>query len=959
MEVECCECQKTETPFVTAAMLKFVSTKPPRLKYGHMIEGPSHDSHMGSHMTGADYSFDGNNMFVEGKPVDRGNYTYSEMRGLTPSYDRGLTQSYESDNRGQGGAQSGPSSYSEMRGISQNKENLYKTDERWRAYNKRYGKIGLEKEIVTSSEPPYVVPLYSKISHADNRPNLDTNYNPIPLESTADPGYVDIDDIRNANVQPYSVHGYRADPSSDSVPRSSSVFPVGRGHGEQVGAVRPHSFSPDSAINRQYRLINGSMQGPQRFSVPTPYTSGTGGSYGPPYNLDSTGSMSVDSVSTIGDRSWKSMSETMDFDTVDSASDIRQGLNPTQPLADHEHVHVGRGTHGLCESPATSPVRPGTSASEGHMTSSLRRKNSSLRSGHRVRWDPGVVNSGHAEEGKQDHEPPKQEQQPKKKKRTSFRSLLNFPKFLSDDEGTDYSSDSGFTSKVAKQSEQKYRKKKNVDSEYAGEPKKGPELASLRYRIDFGEPDTHHVSQIDDTEKVTHASEGYVPRSSQGVIRTDSSVYDTRRNFTRKGAFDNVDFVTGLKLYESKEDLTDRTGVNVSDSGFKISDTSHVMGLYVTRASDQSINTAPYSYDLSGSGFGPNEGISKEIESIHHPVMHSGFHTKPQIFQKKDGYIKPELKQTRNINSVQPYIINGQQKDLEYQNYSKSGLQTDPISVSKENFFSSSQIASDISYTTEKLDTNLGQNALNDSVPVTFDTFVTFGGPSSSNITFDRFVTLGRPYATSTPVPNGPTIPSWRLEKDGYRYKTETERGLESVSGPFQTKVTESWKYGGSVGPSVPKMTHAVYGSVLDSEMAVSQSVSGFPGHVSKPLMSHDKHVTHGQMYGQQEGPYLMQNKEYGKISSPLTTFMTFFGGPPKVPKELTNQSQGQSHDMSGSDTLTSKFSDSGTFSQKDGQDYDDVLLSEFLRGLEEKKQSTRRKLVYTEPENKVGGLLE
>ena len=901
-----------------------------------MIEGQGHDRHMLSHMTGADYNFDGN-MFMDEKPVDRRNYAYRDMRGLMPNY--------ESDNRAQSGAQSG-ASYSQMRGLSQDKENLYKPSERWLAYNKRYGKVGLEKEIIVHSEPPYVVP-YSHISYVDNTRDLDTNYNPIPAGLT-EPGYVDLDDIKNANIQPYLVQGYGA----ESVSRDRTAFPVGRGHGEQFGAVRPHSFSPDSAINRQYRLINGSMQGPQRFSVPTPYTSGTSGTYGPPYNLDSTGSMSVDSVSMNGDRSSKTISETMDFDTVDSATDIRQRFNPSQPLAEHKHFHIGRGTHGLCESPATSPIRPGTSVSEGHMTSSLRRKSPSIRSGHRVRWDPGVVNS--EQDGKPDHEQPKQEQQqPKKKKRTSLRSLLNLPKFLSDDEGTDYSSDSGFTVKVTEQSEKIYRKKKKLESEQDYEPRKEPELASLRYRIDFGGTEPSHVSKMDDVVEMTQTSQAYTPRSSQGVIRTDSSEYDK----TQKGAFDNVDFVTGLKLYEDKKDSKDRTGINISESDFKLSDTSQVMGLYVTRASDKSYDSVPYSYDLQASGFGRNEGISKETESIHHPVMHSGFHSKPQLFQKQDGYIKPELKQTRNINSVQPYIINGQQKDLDYDNYSKSGLQTDSISVSKENFFSPSQIANDLWYRTEKLDTNLGQKSQNDSVPVTFDTFVTFGGPSTSNVTFDRFVTLGRPYATSTPVPNGPTTPSWRQEKDEYKYKKETERSLESVSGPFQTKVTESWKYGGLTGPSVPKVTHAMYGSRQDSDMAVSQSTSGLPGHVAKPLMSYDRHVPLGQMYGQQEGPYLMQNKEYGKLSSPPTTFLTFFGGPPKVMQELTNQSQGQSHDLSGSDTLTSKYSDSGTFSQKDGQDYDDALLSDLLKGLEETKHPTRRKLVYEEPNTKVSGL--
>ena len=901
-------------------MLKFVSTKPPRLKDGHFVEGQGH-SHIVGHQTGSEYNYPDQG-FTYREPLQRRDM-YGGMRGLPISRDQ--NRSVPS------------SSYGQMRGLSQDKENVYNPSEHWRAYNKGYGKIGLEKEIsVPLKQTTYATienqPAYQ---YVDNRAQFDINLNPVG----SDLRYMDQDDIRNANVQPYSSQGYGLGP--ESVTKGKAAFRGGgRGHGDQFGMVRPHSFSPDSSVNRQYRLINGSMHSPQRFSFPTPYTSG---GYAPPYNLDSTGSVSLDSMSTSGDRSSKSISENMDFDTVDAASEMRQRLNLKQPLSsEHKHVHMGRGTHGLCESPATSPVRPGTSVSDSHMTSSLRRKSPSFRTGHHVRWDPDVVNS------KQDskliyREPAKQEPHSKKKKRASLRSLLNLPKFpMSDEETTDYSSDSGLSSKVSAQSEQKFKKKKKGDLEFYPESRKEPELASLRYRTEFAKTEVPNLGKISDEAKTLGTSKTYISSSSQNVIQPDFGY--NKAKVGQHGSFDNVDFVTGLRLFDDKTEIDEKS----KTIGLKLDDKSHVMGLYVSRASEQTYDSVPYSYDLQGSDFSKHEGISKETKSVSHPVMHSGFQSKPQIFQKHDGYLKPEFKQTRNINSVQPYIINGQQKDLDYDNYTKEGLQTDSISVSKGSIFSSSQVSNDVSYSTEKSDTNLGQN---DSVPVTFDTFVTFGGPSMSNVAFDRFATLGRPYATSTPIPNGP--PSWRLDQDGYKHRKEGERSLESVSSvPFKTQVTQSWKYGTSAGPSVPIVTHAMYGS-REPVAVHPRSGHGLPGHVTKPLMSHDSPVTHGQMYGQQTGPYLMQNKEYGKLTSPPTTFVTFFGGPPKDTQELTNQNQGLSHDLSETETVTSKFSDSGTFSQKDNQDYDDAMLSDVLKGLDGVK-SARRKLVYQAPPVKV-----
>ena len=917
-------------------MLKFVSTKPPRLKDGHIVEGQGYGKHTGSHLSGTDYNFSGDNYIGT---VDRSGTLYGNMRGLSnemdrsaPSYGqmRGLSSNIDRS-ASLYGQMRGPSNdmernappYSQMRGLSHDKETLYRPTEHWRAYNKKYGKIGLEKEISLPVRQQYVTP-DNQHAFINNRDKFDTNYNPIQGN---DIGYTDLDDIRNANVQTVTSQGYGAE-----VPRDTTSVPGGRGHGGQFGTVRPYSFSPESTAHRQYQLINGSMHSPMRFSTPAPYTSS---GYGPPYNLDSTGSISIDSMSTSGDRSSKSVSETMDFDgAFDASSEIRQRLDLKPHLVSdqHRHVHVGRGTHGLCDSPATSPVRPGTALSDSH-TSSLR-KSPSFRTGHRVRWDPGVMNS--KQDSKQTYgEPVKQETHPKKKKRTSLRSLLNLPKFpLSDEEVTDHS-DSGLSSRVTEQTQQSVKRKKTIDTDQKEEPAKAPELASLRYRTEFMQKEMPNLNQIHTEGSIkTNVS---TASDFQGDFHSIPSglSYEQRKSATGSRGIDEIDFVTGMQVLDYEKSAGRKPGVGISD-------TSQVMGLYVSRASEQTYDSVPYSYDMQGSSFGQHEGISTETKSVSQPVMHSGFQSKPQIFQKQDVYLKPELKQTRNINSVQPYLINGQQNDLDYDNYSQPGLQTDSISVTKENIFSSSQLTNDVSYGTEKSDTHSGENT---TVPVTFDTFVTFGGPSMSNVTFDRFVTLGRPYATSTPVPNGTS--SWRLDQDRYKHRKEGERGLESLSGPFQTKVTQSWKYGKSLGPLVPVVTHAMYSG--ESTAASQREAHGITSGITKPVMSHDSHVTHSDHGG---GPYLMQNKEYGKLSSPPTTFLTFFGGPPKETHELTNQDQGRSKDWSGSETVTSKFTDSGTFSQKDAQDYDDAIFSEMLE-LESAK-SARRKLVYQEPLDKV-----
>ena len=928
-------------------MLKFVATKPPRLKDGHYVgQGQGHDKHMVGQPTGVEYSFPTSSY---SSTVDSDSSMYSKMRGVPNRVPNQVER-----NDGSYGHMSGlPNnmdrnvhSFNQMRGlpVSHDKENSYRPIEHWHAYNKRYGKVGLEKEISFPIQKPYVT--------LDNQhTKFDANYNPVQSNDIglnvriqgnnigpdvrkpdrfshdeANIRHADADDIRNANVMNMFPHGYRAE-----VPRDPGG--QGRGHGGQFGVLRPHSFSPESATHRQHQLVNGSIQSPSRFSHPAPYTSGAyaspHGTYGPPYNLDSTGSMSIDSMSTSEDRSSKSISENMDYDGVDAstAMDIRQRLDlkPSLVSDKHKHVHVGRGTHGLCESPATSPTRPGTTAGTGeYHTSSLRRKSPSFRTGHHVTWDPGVVNS--KQDGKQTNkEPGKPELYPKKKKRTSLRSLLNLQKYpVSDDETTDHS-DSG---------QQNLKRKHSHDhAEQMQGPNATPELASLRYRTELDQKEAPNLNQI------SNETMGVGPKAAvtgsdferySSLMGSDYGLKQRKPVADHERGRDEIDFVTGMKVLDYENNITANPSVNVNV-------TSHVTGLYVTRASDQTYNSVPYSYDMQGNVLGQHEGISKETRSISQPVMHAGFYSKPKVFEKKDTFFNPELIQTRNINSVQPYIINGQQKEEDYDNYRK----TDSISVTKGNIFSSSHLTNDVSYGTEKSDTNLGQNT---SVPVTFDTFVTFGGPSMSNVTFDRFVTLGRPYATSTPIPNGTT--SWRLDQDRYKNSKEGERGLESLSGPFQTKVTQSWKYGKPAGPSVPVVTHAMYGS--KEPVMTSQRDGHGASQVTKSVVSHDRHVTNTQ----QEGPYLMQNNEYGKLSSPPTTFYTFFGGPPMETHGFTNQAQGMSQDLSESETAMSKFTDSGTYSQKDVQDYDDGLFSEML-GLDHAK-SARKKLVYEEPPTKV-----
>ena len=805
-------------------MLKFATKKPPRLKQSTLNESE-----------GQLYSGEGEGRFV-------GNISkYGELSSVEDSVDSGINQSVDF---------LGVKPHVDYDGLHGNKEHVgypgYRSkpahspiNEKWKAFNVKYGKIGVEKEIEIPFEvQPREVGM-SRNGHVYEGQR--SHYNP---------GYRD----NTMTIRPESnLHKF---PLSSE----SRVYPRGSGY----------EFSPPGTQGQMSR----SSQPGQSYSSPRPnfYVPGSVSShsvnvdnygiYGQPYSLDSTTSLSLDSVSTLGDPSSKSPSEYLDYDTLmDTQTSVRRGIDDKPPTVPHKHrhVHIGRGTHGLCEG-SSSPVRPGSTDSQ--ITSSLR-KSPGYKSGHHVRWGPGVVNSGHKEP---DVPVTLQTSSPNKKakKKTSLRTLLNLPKFpVKDEDLTDHGSDLDQRSECQTRAISKKKKGSKQTSGVKTRATPAAELASLQYKKEFSASETDHLS------KILQPANKNVPK------------------------------------------------------------------LNMTHAQIPSIFSLP----ISTQSFSVHHGKPEQTTAITQPIMHIG---------------KQESPNKGQVNSVRPFLVTGQTDEIQdYDNCNETQPQTSKLisvrqgNLNKSGVFSPSSVTASSQFNvknSQKVDVLNEYQMSSQNIPVTFDTFVTLGRPSERNVIFDTFVTLGRPYATSTPVPNGSYQGSVQYLGSTSINKTSGSNLNYITSAASSSQFSAS---GGQVSVSSQQfITTNITGNKTKSTSVLRPTSVPIVSQVIHkdtrvPIMR-DQRLEQGMLgrgHVRSSGPYEMDNRNYGKLSSPPSTFITWTQGSVGHPDNAnvrTWQSHDQmtSHDKIGFHGNQLAFKDRGTYRERESQDYDDDVFMNLMSSL-------------------------
>ncbi|XP_052813468.1 tensin-1-like isoform X3 [Mya arenaria] len=648
----------------------------------------------------------------------------------------------------------------------------------------------------------------------------------------------------------------------------------------------------------------------------------------PTYSVDSTTSMSIDSMSgtSIGDRSSKSTLELQDYDLLlDMPQVTRRGIDVKPPVPQkHKHIHVGRGTHGICEGPV-SHTRPGSS--ESHMTSSLRKSPSGVKSGHHVRWDPGVVNSG----SKQTLIPlselqPKSPPTKRGKKKTSLRNLLNLPKMSFSD---------------------------NESSDQEGSSKR----ESSRHRTE-GTDNRGTLKKLLDGRSGCKRKEP-VASGQSAIITTTSSEIASLRYRNEYQINDN--------LLDSQEFSHQRKG--------------NVAKLDITKA-NQGHSLFPGRYYDQNTDYDPLQ----QTDSISHPIVHS--RSDRSILSPQPKYrpvTEGEFRIRSPVRSVRPFLINGQANESQdYDNFTESETSSrnlNLISVSskepdKLNVLHQGKVSS--LYANEKKTPQYLNEKQVTTLPVTvvsFDTFVTHGRPSDSNVTFDTFVTLGRPFATSTPVPNGISAFSQYVSQQTPNVHSSDNKDVVSrtgdgrvvafhvASGHPSSSVTQSWNYtsGSLPGARLPMATQTVTSSMMEPGM----KASGFPeqhsGHMTSGSKTQDYYLKHLPTYNREiTGPYEMDNRNYGKLNLSPTTFLMEAPGPffptssPPVQSDFSKvskeQVQSNAPKTANDGVKTMEYKDQCRFKEREHSDYDDDVFQMF--GLSPLKgdvpgKNARRKLEF------------
>ena len=879
-------------------MLKFATKKPPRYKHFDQVDSRAHRG------DGSDACYYGD----EGESYLRGDYTrFDEVNGddmldydnFGEDYPRNVTSVrqpfgvYRSQSASSGYQTRSPGSAS--------------SDSNWKFQGRKNGNVGLDGDMTSPVEiPERQVGLLRNGQHYPG----DQRSAEMGQRSQVNPGYVDhtLEGRRpmdlNRSVNPYG--------QDTGILTTAPYFTKGSGyndlspggHSEMSGSG---SQRPDYSIHRQYYDSNDPHY-TQYHENPFPAASFSTDSNGN-FGLDSTASMSIDSLSASGDRSSKSTVELQDYDLLLEIPQVtKKGMDNKPPVSQkHKHVHVGRGTHGIgvCEG-SMSPTRPGYS--DGHMTSSLRKSPSGVKSGHHVRWGPGVVNS--------DQKPtliPISELQPpvlpkKPKKKTSLRSLLNLPRFpLSDDEGSDHGSSSGHGSvKSHATTDNRGSFRKFLDS-HSGWKKISPmamsqpitttatELASLRYKKDLLD------GEMSDSSYPSYSGRQNFPKLNVTKANEQNAFYLAYPDYDSPQHTDAISYPivhSGMDRGSVKADIRSRTSSDVARSPvnsvrpFLINGHGHEMQDY-----DNFEERKKQPYILSHTAVSQN---SSDINGLYQGNVSS-----------------------RNLNEQKMYGLNKRHTTLP------------PTSV-------------------------------------TFDTYVTHSRPADSSVTFDTFVTHGRPFATSTPVPNGNVSYPQNLSPKFpvlYSYSGDTKKGFNVRSGQASPSVTQSRNY--SVGSphddSVPVVRDTIVSSGRVPTMQASAHPAGSARYMTSTPMTHDSHMTRNhreQRMG--SGPYEMDNRVYGQLSVSPTTFMMRSPGlSPQMSPEMntprpvhgfTHVPQRQSELHSNK---SSQFNDKCRYREQESTDYDDdVFISlGFSSGPvspNEASSQTRRRLEYEGPTSSI-----
>lgn len=875
-------------------MLKFASKKPPRYKHYEQA-----DSRALCEGQGCYYG-------DEGESYLRGDYTrFDEVNGDEmldyDNFNEDLTRNVSVARQPYLGYREGSSGYlSRSQGSSS-------PEGHWRLQGKKYSRVGHDREFPSPSDmTEKQVGMLRNGHQYEGQRSTDQGE-----RSQFNPGYVEntLENRRQGDVNrnPYQHQGLiiTAAPNYSKGSGYNDLSPGGYSESSRSDIQRP-----EYNVHRQY--FNGSRGHYHEHPFPTAsYSTDSNGNYG----LDSTASMSIDSMSASGDRSSKSTSELQDYDLItDLPHGTKRGLEVKPPMPHKQkHVHIGRGTHGIgvCEGSA-APVRAGIS--EGHMTSSLRKSPSGVKSGHHVRWDPGVVNSEHKHTLIPISELQPQVPSKKTRKKTSLRSLLNLPRFpLSDDETSDHwSSSSHGTVKSHPTSDNRGTLRKFLDS-HSGQKKKSPmatsqtvttttsELASLRYRKDFQGSDLPESSRL-----------RYLGRKNMPQLNV------TKANEQNEFYLMNVDY-------------------------------------------DMPQQTSAISYPIVHSGMD---------QSIYRTDTRGGY---------QSGDDSGNISINRSpVNSVRPFLINGQARETQdYDNFDEPDKQSYDrnLPVSHNTSDVNSLYQGNISPRNLNEQKLYGMNIRQTTQAqpkVTFDTYVTYGRPTESSVTFDTFVTHGRPFATSTPVPNGNLGYSHSVTGSQFPFMHsygssnkhgDVRRGFDVTSGQASPSVTQSWKYSvGSHGDaSVPVVRDTVVSSGRVPTMQASAQPAGVAKHMTSRVMSPDSHginIQREQRIG--SGPYETDNKVYGKLSMSPTTFITYSPGwSPQLSPEMNTQrpvhvlqSQLPQSQSGIHVSKTPQYKDMCRYKENESTDYDDDVFMSLGLGQtpEEAAITARRKLQYEGP---------